>query len=107
MKKSILTILMLMICLPAYSATFTITIPDDKLIEVINFCSANYGWQAMVDDGAGGLIPNPESEADICKRRLILEPIKELLNKSYRSQNTNDATLQTEADTRYSGITVQ
>ena len=44
MKKAILLLVILFICSNAYAKTMTITIPNDKAIEIVNaFCDI-YGW---------------------------------------------------------------
>lgn len=52
-------------------ATIVIDIPDadDYIRAVAAFCS-RFGYQTLVDDGAGGFMANPETDDEFAKRMI-------------------------------------
>lgn len=58
-------------------AQFTITVPDDKVQDLLNAFATQYNYQTTVDDLSGGTVPNPESKAQFAKNK-ILKYIKEV-----------------------------
>lgn len=61
-------------------AKFTITIPDDKVSEIVQAISDRTGWTATILDENGNEIPNPETRAQWSKRQ-IRDYIKNLYRK--------------------------
>lgn len=49
-------------------ATFTKTIPDELVPEVISAYCYNFNYQDFIPDNSGNLIPNPETKANFAKR---------------------------------------
>lgn len=51
-------------------AILTINIPDPVATRVLTGFSAANGYQPTVPDGQGGTVPNPETRAQFCRRKL-------------------------------------
>ncbi|MEE9528433.1 MAG: hypothetical protein V3V88_00070 [Dehalococcoidia bacterium] len=63
MKKFLTTTL-------ALWATFTITIPDEKLADFTENYSSRYGYQEEIEDSEGVSISNPETRAEFTKNKI-------------------------------------
>ena len=48
-------------------ATFTITIPDDKVAAVIDAFASQYHYTTKIEDANGAMIDNPTSKAQFAK----------------------------------------
>ena len=87
-------------------ATYTITVPVDRVNGVIEGAKLRYGYQENVSDGEGGTIPNPETPAQFT-RRMILEIVKSLYveYKESLARTTMDTTVKA-ADIESETITI-
>ena len=78
MKKILVFVLAILFLSNAYGASFTITIPDNKVAEVIEAFAIMFGYPEIVEDVNGDDIPNPQSKAEFAK-----EKIREMIKETY------------------------
>ena len=110
MKNLIITLCFLSIATTAQAYTFTIDIPNEKAVTVLNNCAAylNYQDEIINPDNLGELIPNPVS-----KKATVLGKLKEFVKAMNEGGRTmiaveaarQEAIEQAEIDTE--GITVE
>lgn len=58
-------------------AEIKLTVPDGSITRIINAFAGEFGYQAQVDDGAGNLIPNPQTKAQFTKAK-VTEYVKQV-----------------------------
>ena len=116
MKKFLLIVLMLSFAVTAYGATFTITIPDNKVEGVLDAFASYTSYQETVsnsdydpeDEESESTIANPISKADNAKNC-----VKAFIRHIYISNQVNLAvdsvkdTAVSEASDDVSGVSVE
>lgn len=101
MKKILLSFLILLLCSStAYSASFTITVPDEVLTDFLKDFSDSHDYDSYVAEGG------TDSRTVFSKRKLKDYIFKRTKNQ-YKESNSNQDTLETESNTKYSGIDVE
>ena len=67
--------------------TFTInaTLPDGKATEILEKVTTYLGYQAMIDDGQGTMIPNPQT-----RKQYIEQKLKEHIKNIYTTVRANE-----------------
>jgi len=87
--------------------TITITIVEAIAPDVINAYAREYNYQAEIDDGQGGTIPNPETKAQFALR-MFTDQAQANIRSTYKSYMTalGAEAAQLQADTDSLNITV-
>ena len=93
-------ILPILIMIPfLLGASFTITIPDDKVQDVIEAYCKQYGYRETLEDG----LPNPETKAQFTKRQIrrYIRDVYTAYKTDLAIETTRDNTIvQSETDTK-------
>lgn len=106
MKKLIITLAIMAMASPAFGASFTLTVPNNVVGDVVQAFCTLYGYQETITD-EGVEIPNPESKANFAKR-MIRTYVKEVY-KAYKVQELEAQRQQIirDAETAVGGVDVQ
>ena len=107
MKKLIITLAILAMASPAFGASFTLTVPNDVVGDVVQAFCTLYGYQETITDAEGVEVPNPETKAAFAKR-MIRTYVKEVY-KAYKVQQfeTGRQRVITDAESDVGGVDVQ